>query len=103
VEVSAALTNLTSRPHPYGAERFRLRLGQTGVPLAPARSSPAETSLLPVSSAERLLGFLVPTSHPDLWLEFDDRGPAHPVLIDLGRVGLLPNHQGTGESHAHRP
>jgi hypothetical protein len=101
VEVSAGFTNLTNRPHPYGAERFRLRLGRTGVALAPARSSPAETSLFPISSGERLLGFLVPTSHPDLWLEFDDRGLDRPILLDLGRVGQLPNHQGTGTSHAH--
>jgi hypothetical protein len=101
VEVSAALTNLTDREQPYGADRFRLRLGRSGVALAPARSSPAETSLLAVSSGHRLLGFVVPALHPDLWLEFHDRGPANPVLLDLGRVGKLPNHQGTGPAHVH--
>ena len=99
VEVSAAVTNLTNRPRPYGADRFRLLLGRTGLALAPARTSPAETSLFPVSSGERLLAFLVAESHPDLWLQFDDPGSARPVLLDLGRVGQLPNHAGTGPGH----
>jgi len=101
VEVSAAVTNLTNRPRPYGADRFRLLLGRAGLAMAPARTSPAETSLLPISSGERLLAFLVAKSHPDLWLQFDDPGSARPVLLDLGRVGPLPNHAGTGDGHDH--
>jgi len=101
VVVSAALTNLKAVAQPYGASLFRLRLGRSGVGLAPSRTSSDGVALPPISASERLLGFLVPQSHPDLWLEFDDGGPAHPVLIGLGRVGRLPHGMGTGPAHDH--
>jgi len=100
VDVSAAVTNLTDAPRSYGADQFRLRLGRAGVALAAARTSGDAAALPPISSSERLLGFLVPESHPDLWLEFHDPGRGRPVLVDLGRVGDLP-HLGTGPAHSH--
>jgi hypothetical protein len=101
VQVAAALANAGDSGVSYQPGQFHLRLGQSGPALSPTRASPDGGTLPPQSSADALLGFVVPKVHPGLWLEFDDRNGARPVLIDLGRVAVLGHHGSGSSAHAH--
>jgi hypothetical protein len=93
VQASLVLTNRLGRPVAYAPGQFRLRVGE-GDKAIPAQSSTFPAGSLPAgASVEGRLGFVVPRTTGQLWLEFREAGGTDTVLVDLGRGAVA---SGTG-------